>query len=91
MINVNDNFTKDQIINIVDAAGELKFHQWYKNTLMYKNQGFVVTLIPDYRDTCRSVETLKELLLCEDYMSVGVFKGEGKPFEWEWYSRGDNR
>lgn len=89
ILNVNDRFSKEDIVAMVDAAGALHFDNWYKNTLEYKNSEFVVSLIPDYRDTCTAIESLRELLLLEDYVSVTVLKGTGKPFEWEWYKSGD--
>lgn len=82
--------TKDEVVKLVDAAGPLKFVEWYKNSLKYENKEYVVDIIPEYRDCLVAEETLEDMLTCEDYTSVNVFKGKEKPWEWEWCKDGDD-
>lgn len=81
--------TKEEVIKLVDNAGELHFKGWYKNSLSYANGKYLVEIVPEYRDSLKPNETLVDLLSCEDYQHVNVFKGKEKPWEWSWYKQGD--
>jgi len=87
---VDKKLNKKEIVEQVDAIGKLIFQHWYKGDLVYKNDGYTVTIRPDYRDQCEATETLESLLQSEDYDNVNVFKGKEKPWEWDWYKKGDN-
>lgn len=80
---------KEEIIELVDSAGSIKFQNWYKNELTYSNGEYTVVICPAYTDTCDAETSLSSLLFCEDYNHVYVFKGKGKPWDWEWYKEGD--
>lgn len=83
--------TKEEIIELVDSAGVIKFQNWYKNQLTYCNDEYTVVICPGYSDYCDKNTSLYDLLLCEDYDHVYVCKGQNKPWEWEWFKTGDNR
>ena len=85
---------KEEVLKLVDSVGKLHFDHWYKNTLFYKNEQYLVELRPDYRDHCEAEETLENLLTCEDYESVNIFDhtklNENKKPKHIFYKKGEN-
>ena len=81
--------TKEEVLELVDGAGVLEFKGWYKNALSYSNGEYLVEIVPKYRDNLCPTESLKDLLSCEDYQHVMVYKGTSKPWAWSWYKQGN--
>jgi len=66
---MNNLLTREQVIDLVDGVGPLKFTRWYKNTMTYVNDRFIVKFQPDYRDELVAEDPLAYVIDCE-YVTI---------------------